>query len=64
VSVADFHSKWASARRVKFVNADVCPTCGSKLEHGFGLAGGGFGPYTWCGDCDFFAKRRLPDGDE
>ena len=23
-----------------------------NLEHGFGLAGGGYGPYTYCQKCD------------
>lgn len=27
---------------------DKCPKCGVWLEMGFGLAGGGYGPYTYC----------------
>lgn len=30
---------------------DNCPTCKSELEPGFGLAGGGFGPYGYCEKC-------------
>jgi hypothetical protein len=59
VSVADFHRKWARARRVRYVNADRCPTCGDRLHAGFGLAGGGYGPYAWCEGCNFFAKKQL-----
>lgn len=29
-----------------------CPTCGSELEMGFGLAGGGYGPYSYCPKCE------------
>lgn len=25
-----------------------CPKCGTELESGFGMAGGGFGVYTYC----------------
>ena len=25
-----------------------CPTCGGELAAGFGLAGGGYGPYEYC----------------
>jgi len=28
-----------------------CPHCGGELQTGFGLAGGGFGPYTYCEAC-------------
>jgi len=46
-----------------------CPKCGGKVSFGFGLAGGGYGPYYMCmGDdeenfgegCDWFVKERLP----
>jgi len=26
----------------------LCPTCGQRLETGFGLAGGGYGVYEYC----------------
>lgn len=37
-----------------------CPKCGSAVEHGYGLAGGGYGSYAWCdaGECDFFLKAQ------
>ena len=35
-----------------------CPECGSAVEHNYGLAGGGFGPYASCTCCDFFAKAE------
>lgn len=40
----------------------VCPKCGSQTIFGFGLAGGGMGPYVMCeGDCDFFQKRDTSE---
>lgn len=44
---------------------DKCPHCGSELEVGFGLAGGGYGAYTYCPaeDCGkYFDKTQ--EGDE
>lgn len=42
---------------------DVCPKCGANTEHGYGLAGGGFGPYVFCtsDSCEFFAKQQERD---
>lgn len=39
---------------------DRCPRCGAELWLGYGLAGGGFGPYSSCtsDDCDYFAKSQ------
>ena len=31
---------------------DVCPDCGTEAEHGFGMAGGGMGVYTFCPKCE------------
>ena len=31
---------------------EKCPTCDGPLEDGFGLAGGGFGPYGYCEACE------------
>jgi ribosomal protein S27AE len=45
----------------------TCPRCGASLWHGFGLAGGGYGPYSSCtsDECDFFTKKQLcPTCDE
>lgn len=33
------------------VAPECCPQCGGGLATGFGLAGGGFGPYTFCEVC-------------
>lgn len=35
-----------------------CPKCGSELEMGFGLAGGGYGAYEYCTNekCNQFTK--------
>jgi hypothetical protein len=43
---------------------DVCPHCGTPLEHGFGLAGGGYGVYTFCPNdkCgEYFEKFQVHD---
>lgn len=32
---------------------------GEYLYVGFGLMGGGYGPYVHCGRCGFFGKRDL-----
>lgn len=38
---------------------DVCPKCGQQVEHGYGLAGGGFGAYQLCtsDSCDWMHKE-------
>jgi hypothetical protein len=45
------------------VLSTVCPKCGSPTEYGFGLAGGGYGPYVYCSseNCDFFEKTFMAD---
>lgn len=43
---------------------DKCPLCGTETEHGFGLAGGGYGVYVFCPNesCDgYFAKMQVED---
>jgi hypothetical protein len=42
---------------------DNCLQCGARTEHGFGLAGGGYGPYVFCPNeaCGYFSKLYLPD---
>jgi hypothetical protein len=38
-----------------------CPKCGGPVYVGFGLAGGGYGPYQLClneDDCDYFHKEQ------
>lgn len=40
-----------------------CPKCGSELEMGFGLAGGGYGAYEYCTNekCNQFTKWQEHD---
>ena len=39
-----------------------CPQCGEgEIQTGFGLAGGGYGPYQGCDRCDFFIKFQERD---
>ena len=43
---------------------DKCPHCGTELEVGFGLAGGGYGAYTYCpsDECGkYFDKTQERD---
>ncbi len=42
---------------------DECE-CGHSLEHGFGLAGGGFGPYAACLACGRFYKAPIDPEDD
>ncbi len=34
-----------------------CPTCGTPPETGFGLAGGGFGIYSYCSKCGIILTK-------
>ena len=41
-----------------------CPKCGKfSVENGYGLAGGGIGPYFYCTEegCDYFEKFQDPE---
>jgi hypothetical protein len=42
---------------------EVCPRCGTRTVGGFGLMGGGYGPYVICprDPCGYFAKQYLPE---
>jgi hypothetical protein len=42
---------------------DKCPHHNVESVMGFGLAGGGYGPYVFCpiDGCDYFAKLYLED---
>lgn len=40
-----------------------CPTCETELEDGFGLAGGGFGPYGYCPKCQLIKYKITIPGD-
>lgn len=44
------------------VDGKTCPRCGAEdVSSGFGLAGGGYGPYESCDSCDWFAKREAEE---
>jgi hypothetical protein len=42
------------------IEKDPCPKCGTQVIYGYGLMGGGIGPYRLCpnDDCDFFEKTQ------
>lgn len=42
---------------------DVC-SCGEDLYHGFGLLGGGYGPYAVCDECGAVYKTPIPDDED
>lgn len=44
----------------QFSPDENCPTCGKETEIGFGLAGGGYGPYTYCQYCEIVTSKS-PD---
>jgi hypothetical protein len=48
------------------IDRDGCPLCGSEVVGGYGLAGGGYGPYLWCSriGCRFFVKRHRAVDEE
>jgi hypothetical protein len=39
---------------------ETCPKCKNLLEMGFGLAGGGYGPYLFCETCQEIVEK-WPD---
>ena len=39
---------WRHAVAKERLERDCCPACDTPLETGYGLAGGGFGPYEYC----------------
>jgi len=40
---------------------EPCPKCGSGTEMGFGLAGGGYGPYRYCLTCEEIIEKWQDD---
>lgn len=41
---------------------EPCPHCPfGYLHYGYGLAGGGIGPYTYCDTCEYFDKVQDPE---
>jgi hypothetical protein len=47
----------------KFPAGKPCPKCGGELTFGYGLMGGGCGPYELCMEdgCDYFYKQQDED---
>lgn len=41
----------------------VCPHCGGPTEDGFGMAGGGFGAYTYCEPCGVVVSKTTTEED-
>lgn len=41
----------------EFSQGDYCPACGGETEVGFGLAGGGYGVYTYCSACGIVTSK-------
>lgn len=51
-----------SADIPEYKQGGKCPKCNSPTEDGFGLAGGGFGVYTYCPKCEeVVTKSEFPD---
>lgn len=48
----------------KVIDVDVCPKCGAGVIHGYGLMGGGMGPWVICetDSCTFFMKEQDLEG--
>lgn len=41
---------------------DKCPKCNVDAETGFGLAGGGYGVYSYCPQCgELLSKSEVED---
>ena len=38
-----------------------CPKCGKECEQGFGMAGGGFGVYSYCEDHGIVGKIEIKE---
>lgn len=43
--------------KVPFSEGSPCPHCGGATAVGFGLAGGGYGAYTYCEDCSLVVSK-------
>lgn len=57
------HISWAEKRKglPEFDQTGKCPKCGGNTETGFGLAGGGFGVYTYCDPCGIITSKSVCD---
>lgn len=45
----------------EFSEGEKCPHCGGPTEVGFGLAGGGYGPYTFCKKCEVVTSKSADE---
>lgn len=64
MNVFGFIRAWVRARLLaRFNEIEKCPICGCRVTGGFGLAGGGYGPYRYCErvGCRFWIKRQSED---
>lgn len=61
VDFKDPHPEVAAEKRKPVDNK--CPECGYELIEGFGLMGGGYGPYWACDrdTCSYFYKEQIPE---
>jgi hypothetical protein len=50
----------------RVVEATKCPKCWGAVIMGFGLMGGGFGPYVYCmtSYCTWMMKEQMPEDEE
>jgi hypothetical protein len=62
LDMAQPHPEVAAEKRQPVDNK--CPNCGAELAQGFGLMGGGYGPYWGCeaDNCNYFYKEQIPNG--
>lgn len=51
-------SLFGTRGKVHLIQSDRCPKClSTNLEMGFGLAGGGHGPYSYCPTCGIVVNK-------
>lgn len=62
LDTAEPHPEVAAEKRRPVGNK--CPDCGADLVEGFGLMGGGYGPYWGCdgAGCPYLYKEQIPNG--
>lgn len=50
----------------KVHDIEKCPKCGAHIDLGFGLLGGGYGPYKTCSNdyCGWMWKQCFADDEE
>ena len=51
-------SLFGTGGKVHLASAERCPKClSTDLEMGYGLAGGGMGPYSYCSKCGIVVNK-------